>query len=273
MHDFDSVPIPAQVDPASENLGPNHIPGLSQLSDVQGGRAKLNGDWRSQSDPGFTQEFMTPGFRALDSAMKCYWSGMRVPTKDSYRFMRVKIAGGDRSLMVWSDELKGGRIRLPVASLDRTGFEFNPNKYSPNTTHPMAIRYPSKRGDLAIKVFRPMPFLVNYTMAVWTERKRDMEFILYQVGTRFNGGLAEFRMFDGHLQGTVTLSLGNAQDASDKEAGYDQHANVRYEITMIAEAWLPLPERVVKTVLGRPSLLKERLGSVLATNSGYGWVE
>jgi hypothetical protein len=58
-------------------------------------------------------------------------------------------------------------------------------------------------------------------------------------------------MFDGKLEGNVQLRYGGAQDASDKEAGYDQHANVRYEVTTTAEAWLPLPEKIVPTVYGQ----------------------
>ncbi len=204
--------------------------------------------------------------------MRRYWSGIRVPTKDSYRFMRVKIAGGDRSLMIWHDELKGGRTYLPAAGIDRTSHAFNPEKYSPNTTHPMALRYPSRRGDLAIKIFRPVPFLVNYNLLVWAERKRDADYILYQVLTRFNP-LAEFRMYDGHLQGTITLRYEGAQDTSDKEVGADQAANVRYEIGMVAEAWLPLPEQVVKTVLGRVTVLQERVGAILLANINGAWSE
>lgn len=263
----EDLPKPSAVAPQTETVGPDPIPAVSQLSDVQGGRTGISGDNPVGANPSYTQEFIVPGFKALDSGIRRYWSGIRVPTKDSYRFMRVKVAGGDRSLLVWSDELKGGRIRLPVAAIDRTGHQFNPEKYSPNTTHPMAIRYPSRRGDMAIKVFRPVPFLVDYKLMIWAERKRDAEFIAYQVVTRFNP-LAEFRLFDGHIQGTVTLQYGGWEDSSDKEVGYDQHANIRYEISMVAEAWLPLPEQAVKTVLGRVELLKERVGEILLANRG-----
>jgi hypothetical protein len=132
----------------------------------------------------------------------------------------------------------------------------------------MALKYASRRGDKAIKVFRPVPFLVEYKLIVWTERKRDMEHILYQVLTRYNP-MAEFRMFDGHLVGNVQLRYGGAIDTSDKEIGHDQHANVRYEVSTTAEAWLPLPEQVCKTVLGKVSLLQERSGAVLEANRGY----
>ncbi len=131
----------------------------------------------------------------------------------------------------------------------------------------MTARFLSSRGNLVAKVFRPVPFLVDYTLTIWAEHKRDAEHILYQTLTRFNP-LAEFRMSDGKIVGNVQLRLGGSQDASDKEAGYDQHANIRYEVTIVAEAWLPLPEKIVPTVLGRVAVTKERAGMILETAVG-----
>jgi hypothetical protein len=242
------------------------VPAVRQLSHAEGGRTGIAADNDFLAYPYHLEEFLQPGFRALDDAMKQYWSGIRVPTKDSYRFMRVKVAGGDKSLLLWADDMKEGRARLPLAALSREGHEFNPEKFSP-PYHAMTARYVSRRGDLAAKVFRPVPFLVEYNLTIWAEHKRDAEHILYQILTRFNP-LAEFRMFDGKLEGNVQLRFGGSQDASDKEAGYDQHANVRYEVTTTAEAWLPLPEKIVKTILGRVTVLKERLGEILLAGRG-----
>jgi hypothetical protein len=255
--------------PLTQNIphGLPAIPGITQSSHSEGGRRPMDGtDFLAY--PYHLEEFLTPGFHALDDAMKQYWSGIRVPTKDSYRFMRVKIAGGDKSLLIWNDELKEGRARMPVAAISRENHQFNPEKFSP-PYHAMTARWVNTRGNLAAKVFRPVPFLVEYNLTIWAERKRDVEYILYQILTRFNP-LAEFRMFDGKLSGNVQLRYGGSNDASDKEVGYDQHANVRYEVTTTAEAWLPLPEKIIPTVLGRITLLKERVGSILESFKGSG---
>lgn len=241
------------------------LPAGRQTSHAEGGRKPLDGS-EFLGYPYSVEEFLIPGFRALDDAMKQYWSGIRVPTKDSYRFMRVKVAGGDKSLLIWADELKEGRARLPVSALSRENHQFNPEKYSPQY-HAMTARWLNTRGNLAAKVYRPVPFLVEYNLAIWAERKRDAEYILYQILTRFHP-LAEFRMSDGKLSGNVQLRYNGSTDASDKEIGYDQHANVRYEVTFIAEAWLPLPEQILPTVLGRVTLLKERVGDILLAARG-----
>jgi hypothetical protein len=236
------------------------IPAVRQTSHVEGGRIPFDGT-DIQSYPYHLEEFLTPGFRALDNSMKHYWSGIRVPTKDAYRFMRIKIAGGDKSLLIWNEDLKEGRARLPVAALNRTNHKFNPEKFSP-AYHSMTARYLSTRGDQVARVYRPTPWLVDYELTIWTESKRDAEFVLYQVLTRFNP-LAEFRMFDGKIEGNIQIIFGGSVDASDKEAGFDQYANVRYEVSMTAEAWLPLPEKIVPTVLGRVTTLKEKAGEIL----------
>lgn len=254
----------AQNSNASSQLphGLPEAPGMRQLSHVEGGRNPFDGsDFLAY--PYHLEEFLTPAFRALDDSMKQYWSGIRVPTKDSYRFMRVKIAGGDRSVMIWADDLSEGRARLPVAAISREAHNFNPEKFSP-PYHAMTARYLSTRGNLAAKVFRPVPFLVDYTLTIWAEHKRDAEYILYQILTRFNP-LAEFRMFDGKLEGNVQLKFNGSSDASDKEAGFDQYAKVRYEVTVVAEAWLPLPEKIIPTVLGQVVSFRESAGEVLET--------
>jgi len=255
--------------------GLQEIPSVRQSSHAEGGRNPLDGS-DFMAYPYHLEEFLQPGFRSLDSAMKQYWSGIRVPTKDSYRFLRIKIAGGDKSLLVWNDDLKEGRAMLPVAAISRESMEFNSEKFSP-TYHAMTARYLSTRGDQVAKVYRPTPWLVDYKIIIWAERKRDIEFILFQILTRFNP-LAEFKMSDGKIACNVQLRFGSATDASDKEAGFDQHANVRYEVATTAEAWLPLPEKIVKTVLGRVVTLQEKLGHIFVASksnpsSGNQWFE
>jgi hypothetical protein len=129
-----------------QSPGPGRLPvGLKQLSHVQGGRTNLHTGGPTV-DPSDVEEFLMPGFHALDAAMKMYWSGMRVPTADSYRFCRVKVAGGDKSLLIWRDDLANGRARLPVASLNQSKAEFNKNRFSP-AYMPMGMRFSSKGGN------------------------------------------------------------------------------------------------------------------------------
>lgn len=257
IHNFGSDFTVQGKPPASPG---GQMPALKQLSHVEGGNNPFDGsDFLSYKSN--LEEFLIPGFRSLDEAMKQYWTGIRVPTKDAFRFMRVKIAGGDKSLLIWGDDLKEGRIRLPVAALNRRSHQFNPDKFSPRY-HSMTSRFVSSRGDRIARVYRPVPYLVDYDMSIWAEHKRDAEYILYQVLTRFHP-LAEFRMSDGKLEGNIQLRFGGSNDASDKETGYDQHATVRLEVSMTAEAWLPLPEEVLPTVLGHVTSLRETIGNIL----------
>jgi hypothetical protein len=246
------------------------LPSVSQLSHSSGKRTPFDGSDQFKRSV-HVEEFTTAGFRSLDENLKQYWTGIKVPTKDSYRLLRVKIAGGDKSLLIWSDDLKEGRARLPVASINRTSHEFLQEKFSP-TYHPMTYRYLNTDRTLVAQVFRPVPYLVSYEMSVWAERKRDMEHIMFQILQRFNP-IAEFRMYDGHLQGSIYLRYKGMTDNSDKEASADTHANVRYEVTFDAEAWLPLPERIVPTVRGVVTNLRESFGElieqpVIDSNSG-----
>lgn len=213
-------------------------------------------------------EFLLQGFRALDEAMKMYWSGMRVPTKDSYRFCRVKVAGGDKSLLIWRDDLINGRVRLPVMSLVRGKYEWNKDRYSP-PIHPMSIRPAIKSGNKLILTYRPTPWLVDYTLDVWTEFKRDVSYIDHQILTRFNQ-LAVFHMFDGHLQGDVTMHYKGHNEQTSNETAFDEHRLVKHQFSITAEAWLPLPERIVPAVVGHVFTISDENGSVLLQTFGNG---
>lgn len=196
------------------------------------------------------------GFEALDEAMLNYFSDIRVPYQDGYRFLRIKIAGGDRSVQIWKNELNNGRTTLPVAAIDRTGDSHNKFKYSPPIL-PMKVRYLNREKSKAAKVFRPAPFNVEYTMLVWAEHKTDMEYIHHQIATRFSSSMAEFRMSDGRIQGNVQVTYGGQSDTTDKEVGERDYAYRRREYKFTAESWLALPEMYGHTVLGRVRLVNE----------------
>jgi hypothetical protein len=105
---------------------------------------------------------------------------------------------------------------------------------------------------MARKMYRPAPYLVDYTLTIWSETKNDAENALFQILPRFNP-LAELIAFDGHITGNVPIRNGGWTDNSDKDAPADQLAKIKYEITCKAEAWLPLPSEISPTIVGRVS--------------------
>lgn len=212
--------------------------------------------------------FIIPGFRALDNGMKHYWSGIKVPTIDSYRFMSVKVAGGDKSILVWSDDLKNGRVSVPVCSINRTDEAFNEQRFS-LAIHPMAIKYPNYDGTYAVMVYRPVPFIVRYNLHVWASFKTDLEYIKAQVLTRFNR-VGIFKINDGKLTGDVTLHFDGSNNTTDVDAPFDKTAYKRFDVSLKAEAWLPLPERIVKTILSNVVAINDvRSGVNLSKSGGY----
>lgn len=215
-----------------------------QSSDVEGETHIIYGEEPTQ--PVEIRDFIEPGFHYLDTGMKHYFSDIRIPTRNSTRFLRTKVSGMRRGIQIWSEQLKHGRVKLPVMAISRGSHQYNPEKFNPPHHH-MRRRY---LGDKRVQLtFRPVPWLVEYTLTIWAETKRDAEYAIHQILTRYNP-LAEFVVSDGHIRGTVTLRFGSCNDTSDKEASPEQLAKVKYELATTAEAWLSLPEQVVPTVLG-----------------------
>ena len=231
---------------------------LGQLaSQTSNDEAKVANLWEEHRVvPYDIEEFLYPGFRYLDEAMKNYWSDIRVPSKDGYRFIRTKVAGMRTSLEVWTEDLKHGRVKLPVMSISRGPHKFNPNKFSP-PYHPIAYRFLNARRTKSAGIFRPAPYNVGYTLSIWAESKRDAEYVVYQVATRFNP-LAEILVNDGHVTCPVQMKDYSGNDVSDKEATAEQYAKIKYEATYTAEAFLSLPERVMPTILGTTQVIGER---------------
>lgn len=211
-------------------------------------------------------ELLPAGYRTMDRGMKNYLSGIRIPTKDGIRMMQVRIAGGDKTFLVWNQDLRRGRVTLPVMSVNRGSATYNPEKFSP-PKHYMATRFVDNTGGRIAAAFRPVPYLIDYTLTIWAEHKRDAEYATYQINTRFNP-LAEFIIEDEHLKGTVILRWNDWTDSSDKDVEADIRPNTRYDISITAEGWLPLPEKLLPTVLGRVTTIRELDGTALQNISG-----
>lgn len=260
MFTFDNVPRsigPGQVAGVSvpDPIINPYMPGTSQTAHVEGGR--VANTWEeNRVHSGDVEEWVQPGFRYLDNAMKNYWGDLRIPTKDAYRFIRAKIAGMSKSLQVWSEDLTDGRVALPVISISRTGHKYNPEKFSPPYA-PLRKRFVNKQRTRVALSYRPVPYNVDYTMTIWASTKRDIEHALYQILLRFNP-LAELRVSDLHNVGNVQMILNDSSDESDKDAAAEQWAKIKYSISYTAEAWISIPEQVVPTIVGNVVTLNEK---------------
>lgn len=214
--------------------------------------------------PEIIKEALERGFHSMDGGMKHYFEQIQVPTKDSFRPLEVRIAGGDKTFLIWTQDLRSGRIKLPVLSINRTAWRRNEQKFSPPYI-PMTRKMACTDGSRMVLTYRPWPCLIDYTLSFWTERKRDMEYIMQQILIRFNP-LAEFKVQDeGGLVGNVQMRLGECTDNSDIDIGAEDLAKVRYDVNVTIEGWLPLPEKVLPTVLGKVRTLHEQDGKFLET--------
>jgi len=202
------------------------------------------------------KDLLPQGLRTMDRGIKNYFSGIRVPTRDDYRIMQVRISGGDKPYLIWAQDLKRGRVTLPVMSIKREREELYVPKFSSPHVHFMNRRFLDESGTKIALALRPVPVLINYSLSVWAEHKRDLGYIQYQIRTRFNP-VAEFMIEDEHLRGSVLLKYGGMTSAVDDDMPADQRANKRYDFSIEMEGWSPLPEKHVPAILGRVTNLRE----------------
>jgi len=201
------------------------------------------------------------GLKTMDRGIKEFFQNIDVPTKDGTRKLDVRIAGGDKTILFWKQLQSAdseNRIKLPVMSVNRTSWNWNPQRQLPASVGPYFYRrLADKDGTRAVLSPRELSLLIDYTLSVWTERKRDMEYISFQIMSRFNP-LAEWRVSDEFMNGYIIGKLEGSSDNSDIDMESNQLAKVRYDFTIKIEGWVPLPGRIVPTVLGKVQTIKEQ---------------
>ena len=224
---------------------------------------QLTNSGTNLNQPEDVRSVVVKGFHAMDSGIKQYFSDIDVPTIDGNRKLEVRVAGGDKTFLIWKQDLKSGRIKLPVMSINRTSWRFNPDKFSPPYINMTRNFTTDNDGSRMILTYRPWPALIDYSLSLWTERKRDIEYVIYQIHTRFNP-LAEFTIDDeGGLRGNVIMKMNEITNNSDIDIGAEELAKVRYDISLTMEGWLPLPEKILPTVLGKVGSFHEINGTFL----------
>ena len=201
--------------------------------------------------------FLVNGLKTMDRGVKEYFQDIMVPTIDGARPLIVRVAGGDKTILFWKQDLDSGRIKLPIMSVNNTGFQFNPNKSTPaESGNYFYRRFADKDGTRIVLSPREYPVLIDYTLSVWAERKRDMEYINWQVTTRFNP-IAEWLVEDEFNTGRMIATFEGSSNNSDLDVDANQLAKVRYDISIKVEGWMSLPGRIVPTVLGKVTNLAE----------------
>jgi hypothetical protein len=252
IHNFSNSPNQINI--------PNEMDSIIQNSDgIQQSHHLRNDDNSAEKcDINSTRlaEDVPVAFHALERTLKNYFSDITVPTNDYVRYLRIRISGASKSVLMYIQEQREGKTVFPIASLSGgTDYEVNLEKFSPSYL-PMSFRYLNNKRNLVSKIFRPVPIIVTYKLSIYTESKRDMGYIKTQLLRRFNP-YAEIWVNDGRLQGPVQLMSTSLTDTTELEVPFDQDDMKSAELNFKAESWIPLPEVEVPTVRGNVTVFRE----------------
>jgi hypothetical protein len=209
---------------------------------------------------------LEPEFLHVDRGMLEYFSNLECPSKDGTRSSKVKarIAGGDKSILIWEKELEIGskRVELPVISINRGAANPNATKRSP-TAMPVDWTYVN-HGKKARLSFAPQAWVVSYTLTIWTNQKTDMEYIIRQITDRFDHGMQDrFRIETEHHVGQAIIELKAVSPNSDVDVDSETQPKVRYDLEFSCECWTPRSTVVVPTILGQTISVHEQNGIFL----------
>jgi hypothetical protein len=214
------------------------------------------------------RELNIPGFHFIDRAIKNYFSGIRIPVNqgtEKYKMLGVKISGGEASTLIMADkDIRGGRLALPLMSITRTGESHDAKRYSPAYL-PTNRKYHND-GRRVELIYRPVPYLLDYSLEIWTEYKSDAEYALYSINSRFNP-LASFFLNDTTgFSYELVMKFMSSSDNTELEVDHATHAKVKKLVNIQVEGWLPLPTKIVPTILSNPISVKEGVGAISGNN-------
>lgn len=256
VYDFSFAPKMGDGLPESQPIVPNLVPNQPNANTPDPLTDTTN------TLVGETQDdILVPGMKTMDRGVKEFFKDLQVPTKDGVKSVVVRLAGGDKTILFWKQELETGRVELPVMSINCTGWQFNPNKFSP--AHMPAYKFLADRNGSKMGVMpREYPLLANYTLSVWAEKRRDLEYIVWQVVTRFNP-VAEWTVQDEFMRGNIYATMEGVSNNTDIDVNANELSKVRADINIKIEGWMPLPAKYVPTVLGQIQTVNEITGEFL----------
>lgn len=205
------------------------------------------------------RETYIDGFHFIDTAIKNYFSGIRIPVNrgnEEYRIMNVKIAGGDVSTLIFADSnLVGGRIKLPVLAITRGSVSYDEKRYSPAKLPVSRIyRNNGRRVEL---ISRGAPYKIDYTLDFWTEYKSDAEYATYSIISRFNPIASCFVSDKTGVTYELIMKMTSNTDTSDIETDAENKAKCTRSVSIQVEGWLPLATKVIPTILSNPVSVNE----------------
>lgn len=209
---------------------------------------------------------LEPEFLHVDRGMLNYLSNLECPSKDGLRPTKVKarIAGGDKSILIWERELQEGsrRVQLPVISINRGQSSPNKNKSTP-TAMPTSWTYVNNAKQARLS-FAPLAWTIEYTATIWANQKTDAEHIIRQITDRFDHGLQDrIRIETENHVGQAILEMKSVSFNGDIETDSETQPKVRYDISFSVEAWVPRKTVSVPTILGEIISIKEDNGQFL----------
>jgi hypothetical protein len=195
-------------------------------------------------------------FHTMDRGVKEFFSDIVVPTKDGMKPLTVRVAGGDKTILFWKQALSTGRVEVPIMSVNLTGWNYDPNRATPAVAGPAYKRFADQDGTRAIRTPREIPYLLDYTLSIWTFRKKEMGYILHQIQSRFDP-MAEWVVEDEFMCGHVLATFEGGTNNNDIDVGAEEWAKVRTDLSIKVEGWLPRSGTIVPTILGQVTSLEE----------------
>jgi len=200
-------------------------------------------------------------FRSYGSALKTWLEDITVPRND--KEVQVEVIFGypefatalrsapeqqvkpeiNRELNEKLIDLRGDKTRAPIISFYPSTTTYDQSRELPGEIFYKAGFLDASKKD-SILLNKQVPFLVQWTLSIWTKYKSDMGYVRQQLLSRFNPNvvfLIENQEIPCRLDSIIDTSVMEAKDGSAQL--------IRNEVMISMDAWIKRDPATVRTIL------------------------
>jgi hypothetical protein len=140
-------------------------------------------------------------------------------------------------------DLREDRTRVPIISYFITNYTYDQSRELPGEIYYKGKFVDDSKKDI-VMLNKEVPFILQYTLAVWTKFKADMAQIQQQLLSRFNPNVVF--LVDNQ---EIPCRLDGITDTSALEAKDGNYQLVRNDVIISMDAWLKRDPVSVRTIL------------------------
>ena len=140
-------------------------------------------------------------------------------------------------------DLREDRTKIPIIAFQISAYTYQMDRQLPGEIYYNSQYTDDSKKDI-VRMNKPVPFDIQYTLSIWTKTKADMFFIQQQLLSKFNPAV----VFEVETQ-EIPVFLESVTDTSSLESAQGNYQLIRNDVVLRVNAWIKREDISVRTVI------------------------